>query len=141
MRALKSECKEVTNDSKIKFEENKRKIIFDNDQHKQFIKVQVDGCQITEGLRCDNMLIDVSNGNEYFVELKGIDVGHALDQLSRTLALLSDTTNKNKSVASYIISTNSSPALRTNIQAYTKLFKRKYNSSLIIKERMYTVKL
>jgi hypothetical protein len=49
MKDFKKECVQETQEKNIKFEENRKSILFKNANNRTFIKVQVDGCQIIEG--------------------------------------------------------------------------------------------
>jgi len=80
----KGECIEKDNNSIIKFEENRKIVLFLNDTKKEYYRIQVDGCLITEGVRCDCILLDSENGRVFYVELKGIDTPHAIEQLKST---------------------------------------------------------
>ena len=62
-------CISETTDSQIKFEENKRKIIFLNPQRLTYKCVDVDGCTIKEGVRCDKLLLSADEREECYVEL------------------------------------------------------------------------
>jgi len=73
-------CTSRVNHSKIKVEENKRKAIFNNPSRQDYEVSKVDGCLITNGIRCDN-LVSRCDDLSVLVELKGGDVGHACDQL------------------------------------------------------------
>ena len=51
---------------------------------------QVDGCIITSGQKCDKLLLSKNPSNlatwfGHFIELKGTDVSHAIDQLETTI--------------------------------------------------------
>lgn len=128
-------CIQYTNASKIKFEENKKKIIFCNTKQKDCLKIQVDGCAIKKGNKCDNLLKEGKRdeeGPEYYVELKGEDVGHALEQIKQTIHTIH---NDHSPMMAFIICTNVSPSLSTKIQQFKSQLKKKYNATLIIKER------
>jgi len=103
MRKIDSACVTVTTDSHIKFEEKKKSIVFRNKNQHKCSKVVVDGCAIKDGVKCDNLLVDMTNNNEYFVELKGEDVSHAICQLQRSVTLLSDQSVKDKDISAFII--------------------------------------
>ncbi len=79
MKNVPEACVMVTSVPVIKFEENKRIIRFHNPDRLTYKMVQIDGCAITEGCKCDNMLFSADESAEMYVELKGIDVTHALD--------------------------------------------------------------
>ncbi len=131
---FKNDCIEITKRSKIKCEGHKRKIIFKNLWQKSITKIKVDGCQITEGLKCDYLII--YKNYEYFVELKGHDLRHAFKQLIRTINLLGD--NNCIERYSYVISSRS-PLTSAEIQNYRIKFKRKYKSNLIVKNNNHEV--
>lgn len=73
-------CTKSVNHSRIKVEENKKKAIFINEEKSEFRVSQVDGCLIKHGIRCDN-LVSKAGTASVLVELKGVDVGHACEQL------------------------------------------------------------
>lgn len=134
MRSIDKECISSVEWPLIKFVERGKKMIFANPGRKRCLKVQVDGCAIKEGDKCDNLLkIDTDCGGEYYVELKGTDVAHALVQVEETIKKLH---NDASPVNAYIISTNVSPALTTKIQLFKVKFKKKYNANLKVKERI-----
>ncbi|WP_461641383.1 hypothetical protein [Labilibaculum euxinus] len=125
---IKKECTLSTTDSKIKCEENKRKIIFINKNRDNVDKITVDDCQITSGLRCDYLVKHAKK--EYFVELKGEDIKHAFQQLARSISILgSDDCQLRKC---FVISSRS-PLASAQIQNVRLQFKRKYSSDLIVK--------
>lgn len=138
MRNKVATCITPTTDTKIKFEENNRKILFLNPKRVEYKKVQVDGCILTDGIRCDNLLLSVDEHEERYIELKGVDVIHAIDQLEETIVKLGE---YDDSRHSYVISTNVAPAYTTKIQLKQLYFKRKYNSELIIREKQLEVAL
>lgn len=140
MRDVASVCVEPTTDSRIKFEENKRKIIFLNPKRMDYKKVQVDECAITDKvtMRCDNLLVSADEHEERYVELKGTEVLHAIDQLEATILRLGEFDDNRHA---YVISTNVAPAYTTKIQQKALLFKKKYNSELLVREKQLEVAL
>lgn len=138
MKNVNSACITETRERNIKFEENKRKIIFHNPSSSPYKKVKVDGCAITAGLKCDNLLVSDDEHSEYYVELKGTDVMHAVDQLENTIQKIGEFDDDRHS---YIICTNVSPKCRTEIQKKQKHFRKSYKSELLIKEKQHTVNL
>lgn len=138
MRNKIEACIRASTDSQIKFEELNRKIIFLNPNHELYQKVQVDGCTITDGIKCDKLLLSADEHEERYVELKGTDVMHAIDQLEATILRLGEFEDNRHS---YVICTNVAPAYTTQIQKKQMLFKRKYKSELVVRERQMMVKL
>lgn len=138
MRNKIEACIRPSTDSQIKFEELKRKIIFLNPNHELYQKVQVDGCTITDGMKCDKLLLSADEHEERYVELKGTDVMHAIDQLESTILRLGEFEDNRHS---YVICTNVAPAYTTQIQKKQVLFKKRYKSELVVKEKQMIVKL
>ena len=138
MRNKVEACICKTKDSQIKFEENKRKIVFENPSRLSYERVDVDGCTITEGIRCDKLLLSEDEHEERYVELKGTDVMHAIDQLEETIKHLGEYTDNRYA---YIISTNVAPAIYPKCQAKIKYFKEKYCAELKIQEKQLKVSL
>ena len=50
---------------------------------------RIDGEVIKEGIRCDYLLLNETKKDAYFIELKGSDISHALEQLDETAKKLS----------------------------------------------------
>ena len=135
MRIL-PECTKETSVTQIKCEENKRKILFLNPNRKLVRKIKVDGCQITDGLKCDFLV--KFNDTENFVELKGSDISHAFKQLSRTISLLGD--NSCQKRYSFVISSRC-PLTSTEIQNERLKFKKKYKSELFVKNNNHKIEI
>ncbi len=129
----KEECLERTRNKIIVCEENKRKIIFYNNNARIVEKIKVDGCQITEGVRCDYLVNFAKIHN--FIELKGKDIKHAKEQIVRTMKVLS---KKNYEKRCYIVSSRS-PSTSPNIQNLKLEFKNKYNANLYQKNNIIEV--
>lgn len=140
MRNVAEVCIQPTTDSKIKFEENKRKILFLNPERLEYKKVQVDGCAINDKvtMRCDKLLVSADEHEERYVELKGTEVLHAIDQLEATIVRLGEYDDNRHA---YVISTNVAPAYTTLIQRKSLYFKKKYRSELVVKEKQLEVAL
>lgn len=73
-------CTETVTHSRVKVEQNKRKAVFRNEERVDFEVSEIDGCLVTEGIRCDN-LVSRKDDHSVMIELKGSDVSHACDQL------------------------------------------------------------
>lgn len=70
MAIFKQACTWEVTDKLLVVKENKCKCVFSNPNQHLLTKIKVDGCQITDGIRCDYLILDHCH-NEYFVELKG----------------------------------------------------------------------
>lgn len=117
----------------IKVKENTSTFEMLNKERRKIDKMKVDGCVITNGIRCDWMFVDQLSKKEIYVELKGRDVEHAYDQIVETVTKLSKTKdNKNG-----IIVCTKCPLTDTKTQII-KAKARKKNIVLTIKSRVFT---
>ena len=87
-------CNELTNNSEVVVRENKREFRIKNKSRKYNInKVKVDGCFIKDRRRCD-YLFEILQGTKiekvFYVELKGKDLSHAIEQLEATIEYCRD---------------------------------------------------
>lgn len=126
--AIPAQCSAMNNNKIIVLSENKSVFRFLNPAQNEVECIVVDGCVITEGIRCDHLLID-ANGVEHFIELKGSDVKHALEQLGVSIQKL----GKNVPRYAFVVSTRC-PIAGGDIQMAQKVFKKKYRADLIIKK-------
>ena len=98
-----------------------------NPEKQRVEKIEVDGCAITQGLRCD-WLVRVEDGKEeIFVELKGSDVSRAIKQLTATIGRLStDPTQLRKRC---FVVFNRNPLTGTDVQKHKVRFLKSYNAA------------
>ena len=61
---------------------------FKNPNRREVCLLEVDGCGIKEGLRCDYALTAEENKEEFYIELKGCDVSQGYFILKRSLSTL-----------------------------------------------------
>jgi hypothetical protein len=127
------DCEEYKNDQEIVLKENQSKVTFLNPKSKKIRVIRIDGCVITSGLRCDYAIVPNSS-IEIYVELKGSDIRHAVEQLKSTISQVSENTQR-KSKLCLIISTRC-PVLSAEIQNLKRHFKDKYNASFQIKNKI-----
>ena len=126
---MKKKCLTTNNDKLVVFKEKRSKLTIVNRKQVSATKVIVDDCVITSGIRCDFLYI--INKTELFIELKGQDLNHALDQLETTIKKLSKDSKKFKK-KSFIICTRS-PLNSASIQNHRVKFRKNFNSELIVK--------
>jgi len=130
---MKKECTTRTKQKIITFSEKRSTLILKNTNQIIATCVVVDGCEITSGVRCDHFML--ANDVEHYIELKGQDLTHAIDQIISTIKALSINISKQAKI-SYIICTRS-PLNSTAIQNLQVQFRKNYNSRLIIKSSPY----
>ncbi len=131
---IPDKCVTPTTDPLIRFEERKRVIIFSNANRQLCHRICVDGCAITDGPRCDHLLIDWER-REYYVELKGSDVGHAISQLENSIPQLHVA---NVPVRAYVVSRNCNTHFNTTVQKALKKLQKQFGPSTtlrVIKDR------
>ncbi len=138
----------ATNVSKIVLSEKQTKITFNNSNPPKWIlKTQIDGGMYPQGgsaPRCDYKLEHYQgnkdnaqaiieeykntpkNGKQIFVELKGKNVKHAIEQLEASIPVFNNKMEGNKA---YVVYT-SFPKTDVNKQLEIKKFKTKYKISL-----------
>lgn len=126
---MKKECITRTKQKIISFSEKRSTLILNNTNQVEVTCVVVDGCQITSGIRCDHLML--AKEIEHFIELKGQDLMHAIEQLITSIKTLSSNASKQPKI-SYVICTRS-PLNSTAIQNLQVQFRKNYNSQLIIK--------
>ncbi len=128
-------CKITSKNKIFTFTEQRSSLTLLNTDQVTSTKIHVDGCEINDsGIRCDYM--HIAKETEMYIELKGQDLIQAMDQIIRTIGMLSFDPKKCKKL-SYIICTRS-PLTSTEIQIYDRQFRAKFNSKLIIKSSPFT---
>ncbi len=128
-------CRTTSKNKIFTFKEQRSSLTLLNKDQVTSTKVHVDGCEIADGgIRCD--YLHIAKEIEMYIELKGQDLIHAMDQIERTIGLLSSDPKKCIKI-SYIICTRS-PLTSTEIQIYERQFRAKFNSKLIIKSSPFT---
>lgn len=116
----------------IKMEERKKKIVFQNTSRFPYYKIQIDGgvCQDQE-LKCDQLLRSMDFYRDYFVELKGDDVHHAVKQLLATVQRFHTKRSKCR-IWALAITTAAAPRTDTTVM-HTQAQLKRYNATLLIK--------
>jgi hypothetical protein len=126
-------CEKTSKDQLFTFSEKRSTLILENINKVDSTVITVDDCAIIDGIRCD--YLHIAKNIEMYIELKGQDISHAIDQIERTIKMLSKNKESHSKV-SYIICTRC-PISSTEIQHYAWRFRKKYNSKLIIKSSPY----
>lgn len=124
-----------------KSKNSKAKLTLKNPKQLLIKVVNIDGCVIREGIRCDQ-LVTLPNNKLIYVEFKGNDVKHAVKQIESTMGYISEvcSSSRNSDIIC-MIACNRCPLSSTDIQKYKRLFKDKYRARLFIQtgEIQYTV--
>lgn len=122
----------------ISVSENRRKFEIRNNSLKDINRVQVDGCFIALGLRCD-YLFEIEDSEVFYVELKGKHIEDAIKQLVATINHCKNI-HKSWNKSSFIVASRV-PKVTTSIQNLKKEHKRKYNSKLDVSTTIKIVNL
>lgn len=123
-------CRRTSNQKIFVYEEKKSKLTLENKDQVDSISVIVDGCEINDNtIRCD--FFHIAKETEFYIELKGQDIEHAVNQIISTIKRLSSNERKQKK-RSYIICTRS-PLSSSKIQNYKYFFRKHYNSDFVVK--------
>lgn len=128
-------CETVSSDPNIvvsdpSSQNNRSKFRLHNPKRASIKIVQVDDCVVKEGIRCDYLII-LPSGQEVYIELKGSDVKHAVEQIARSIDLLA--CNCHSVVKLCFIASTRCPINSTEIQNLKKKFRQKYNAQITIK--------
>jgi hypothetical protein len=68
----------------------KTRYIYENRSNDFLSKYRIDGGLIADGdSKCDFLLLNCNKRHSYFIELKGSDIIHAIEQIDRSIDLLS----------------------------------------------------
>ena len=134
-------CNSVSQNKIVPVSENKRKFIVNNESLFTINKVTVVNCYIKSGLKCDFLfeIIDEELKEVFYVELKGSNISHGIQQLEATVK---HCLRIHKSVprSCYIVASRV-PKASTSTQKAKKEFKRKHSVMLYIdtKQKEVTV--
>lgn len=136
------DCEEVKEAKKIvitdqKSKNKRSKFCLENPKQKEIRVITVDDCVIKEGIRCDYLII-LPDAKEIYVELKGKDVKHAVQQIEASIKQL--TSNSSAEKLCFIVSTRC-PIISPQIQVIKKTFFKKYQAKLFIKNGKTTHKV
>lgn len=108
-----AECIVFADDRKIiTIQENKRTYVSDNSNRKAFIVYRVDDCLVRTGIRCDYLLININERKAFFIELKGQDLIHAIEQIEKTIELLASNLSGYAINARVVLSKANTPDIR-----------------------------
>jgi hypothetical protein len=131
-------CGNKTQDKIIVCKEKGKKFTGENINRKLILKVEVDGCLIKKEAKCDWLIIDTDGNIAHFIELKGKDIKHAIEQLSNTIKIVSNPENsyigkKFDSKRAYVVISHF-PKKGPALDNMKKELRKKYNTALVVKE-------
>ena len=125
-------CNSVNKNKIVSVSENRRTFRVNNKSLFTINKVEVDGCYISEGRKCDYLFEIINKELEqiFYVELKGKNIEHGIKQLEATI---NHCKSEHHSIPKecYIIASRV-PKSSTSSQKLKKEFKRKNSIQLFI---------
>lgn len=110
----------------ISISENRKKYLLHNNLSNYIAVFHVDGAMVQDNdkIKCDNLLIDATGMKAIFVELKGTDLAHALQQINQTIDMMRDDISDCTKYARIVTSNRTNvPNIRANPE-YIKLYKK-----------------
>jgi len=118
-------CNSANKNKIVSISENRRTFRINNKSLFTINKVEVDGCYISEGRKCDFLfeIIEDELKEVFYVELKGKHIEDAIEQLEATLKVCLEL-HKSVPRSCYIVASRV-PKTSTSTQKYKKEFKRK----------------
>lgn len=119
--------------SRISCKENKSTYVGNNPTGCKVKLYHIDGEIITEGLRCDYLLLEEEHLNAIFIELKGTQLEHAIRQLENTDKAIEGELRNYAKFYRVVLSGYRGPEADKIV---VKKFKRTCHNRLIIKERI-----
>ena len=123
-------CERAESGQVITREERSRKFCLVNPRRAKVRVIEVDGCFIAEGLRCDWLFLPTEDQLEIYVELKGSDIRHAIRQIEETIPQVSEDV-RTRAKWCYVISGGGHhPSIKTYIQKAKARFRGAYKAQL-----------
>lgn len=122
---FEEKCVIATTARKVKaVGEHKKSAVFLNCTEDEFLKIRIDGCVIKDGKKADWLVEKISTNAAVIIELKGKNVGYALEQIEETLIFLKKK-GYAKKIAGLVVC-NEYPSVNTKIQRAKDSFRKKY---------------
>lgn len=129
-----NQCNSYNNNKLISIDENRRVLKIKNSSACYINKVKIDDCYIKVGKRCD-YLFEIINGSTiekvFYVELKGSDIIHAIEQLKATIVHCERIHNSVNLKQCYIVASRF-PSAGPSSQTLKRKFKRENQIQLFI---------
>lgn len=135
MSALPAECTERHSKKRFVVEENRSRVVFENANRHDVDQIEVDDCVIVDGLRCDWLINVDTTQQSIFVELKGSNVPHAVEQLTHAHDQLREIRKPN---VTWIVSSQRCPLTSTEVQSLTIKLRKHKGVHLILRNSPVT---
>jgi hypothetical protein len=118
---------------------SKPKYIYDNRSSDYLTKYRVDGGLIdNSGAKCDYLLLNCNKSQSFFIELKGSDIIHAIEQIDRSIDLLKDKLAGLSVFARIVVTRVNTPVLKDTRYLRLKKKVESLNGNLSYKSKELT---
>jgi hypothetical protein len=128
-----AQCATQTKGGRIVVSENRSSATFVNPSRHSVTTIRVDGCMLKNTIAADYVVV----GPEQFaiiVELKGVDVSHAVDQISATARFWKLQCPEHARLAALIVCARY-PRIDTKVQRVKQQLRRELNIKLRVESR------
>jgi hypothetical protein len=132
-------CEAKTSSTTIVLAEKGKKAVLNNPRKLPVRKFQIDGCVITQGRRCDYLVICTKPNRDIYVELKGQEILYAVEQLEATMHQVSSQRPDAQRLC--LIVSSRFPKIGTDVQRWKVRFKDQYNATLTVKNKVLEVEI
>lgn len=129
---------ETVSHSKVKVEENGRKVIFDNPARSEFQRGRIDECLVTSGIRADYFVN--GEGKSILIELKGCDLKHACEQLFAAVEHKNVKPHLSGKIG-FIIMCSRFPRADTSVQLAQQKARKKYGAKFNVFSKSRVIKM
>lgn len=85
---IEEQCINICKSKNISLGEKGCTLHLINKSQKEVTLIQIDGCAIKDGIKCDQAYCH--DGEDHFIEYKGNQISHAINQLERSIQLLGE---------------------------------------------------
>lgn len=119
--------------------ENRCTHIANNPNQKYVRQFRVDGEVFpadTEPMRCDYLLLNDTEKRSYYIELKGSDIVHAIDQIESTISLISPSIKEYKILCRIVYRTGTHAINRDKVLRWRRKRKEVVISSVQLEETL-----
>ncbi len=136
-----SDCEEYTEDKKISVRSRNKSFCLNNPNCRQVRKIETDLCEVLrEKVRCDYIFDTVCDPVAIYLEFKGKDLDHAIEQIEESIQMWRQE-HKNHNRFGYIVCAKVAPTFSAKKGATEKRIQAKYDTTLRIKCDTWTHEL
>ena len=129
---MKAECCIVASDRLIKISSDGKHIVLKNSSKRNFLIVNIDGCLVTTGIRCDKAVRD-DNKVDVLIEFKGGDIGHGSKQIVATAEFWIASAFNQRPIHGCLVTTNT-PSFDASVQRAKIEMKKRFGGNFCLRK-------